>query len=590
MKNTVESNSSHSGIPSPSSAEDAGLPVKPKGNKPPVPDENSSIPHLSNRSPTTDPVSAQADAFRTNALPNTLSAPGMTSAPRLVNAQQRHADESESSITPQLPLQSNPHAASSSSHTASATASRVLTSLKEGAHQGDAVTQGSFEWTYGTPASVEQEESQAVAWCRFLANQGNALAQFELGVRYATGEGVEQNASQALALYRLAANQGHADAQYHLGKMYEYGDSIVEQDESQALAWYRLAANQGYADAQYHLGEMYENGDGIVELDESQAIVWYRLAASQGHAAAQWIMGLKYEHGTGVEQDESQAVALYRLSANQGFEYAQYSLGLMYATGKGVEKDESQAFVWFCLAAQQGHADAQNEVVKCYFYGSGVNKNVELATCWRLMFGLKNDRKRIILETPIYKDSMWELLEFVPNVLNKFTEFETVTELVLGRSLWTKDNFANIAELIKANPTLKSLRMKDVSNRNAMMSLLVESLQHNTQLTQLSFDDEYMNDKNRDSGDRVDDAVEAQKTQLLDRNKVIQYLKKHPPVSSDELPFEVLIPLANELIINNLSRGKTREETQAALDEFLLSAQYKTMAASKANTSQSAKF
>ena len=536
MKRLLKSNNSHSGKPTPSSDEDTGLPLQPEGQKPPVPNENCALPHRSNRSPTPDPVGAQTDAFRTNASPGTLRDSGMTSAPRLVNAQQRHADESESSMRPQLQLQSNPHAASASSHTASATESHVLTSLKEGAHQGDAVAQGGFEWMYGTPTSVEQDESQAVAWCRFLANQGIAAAQYNLGLKYEFGTGVEQ-------------------------------------DESQALAWYLLAANQGHADAQYHLGEMYEWGDGIVEQDESQAIAWYRLAANQGHAEAQWYLGCAYEKGIGVERDQNQAVALYSLAANQGFEHAQYSLGLMHATGKGVEKDESQALFWFRLAAEQGHTSAQNKVVKFYFYGSGINKDVELATYWLLKYGLTDDNKRIILRKPI--GGM--LLEFVPSVLNKFTGFEAVTELVLGHRLCAKDNFANIGKLIKANTTLESLRMIDVSNRNAMMSLLVESLQFNKQLTQLSFDDEYNDNKDRDSGDRVDDAVEAQKTQLLDRNKVIQYLKEHPPVRSDELPFEVLIPLAEELIINNLRSGKTREETQAALDEFLLSAQYRTM-------------
>ena len=75
---------------------------------------------------------------------------------------------------------------------------------------------------------------------------------------------------------------------------------------------------------------------------------------------------------------------------------------------------------------------------------------------------------------------------------------------------------------------------------------------------------------------------------LLNRNKAIaelrKELKEHPPVRSDALPFELLIPFADELIINNLKSGKTREETKAALNEFLLSAQYRAMTASSVTT------
>ncbi len=416
MKRILDSNSSHSEIPILSRAEDAGLPPQPQGNTPTVPDEPSTIPHLSNRPPTPDPIDAWVDSLLTHALPDTLGDVGITSAPRLVNAQQRHADESESRLMPQQP-QPIAHAASANSSIASETASDVLASLKEAAHQGD------------------------------------ADAQFHLGGMYETGEGIEQDVSQALAWYRLAANQGHAAAQFHLGVMYETGKD-VKKDKSQAVAWYRLAANQGHADAQYYLGD-------------------------------------KYEHGIGVEQDKSQAL------------------------------------VWYFLAANQGHAEAQNQVVSFYFYGLGVIKDVELATYWLLKYGLTVDDKRIILEGTFKKYPLGMLLKFVLDVLNKFTEFQAVTELVLESNWFSEDNFAQIGKLIKANTTLESLRMTGVSNRKAMMSLLVKSLEFNTQLTHLSFDNGDSDDEDSDSSDRVDEDVETQKTQLLNRNMITQYLNEH---------------------------------------------------------------
>ena len=68
---------------------------------------------------------------------------------------------------------------------------------------------------------------------------------------------------------------------------------------------------------------------------------------------------------------------------------------------------------------------------------------------------------------------------------------------------------------------------------------------------------------------------------LLRQNKVIndlrEDLRKIQPYNSDELPPEVLSKVIDELIVNSIRGGHTKEATQAAAYEFLTSAQFGVM-------------
>ncbi len=117
------------------------------------------------------------------------------------------------------------------------------------------------------------------------AEQGDASAQFLLGVKYYFGGGVEQDDVEAVKWCRKAADQGYADAQYALGWRSQYAKYVV-QNYAEAVKWYRKAAEQGHKDAQYHLGVMYENGWGV-EQDRKEAVKWFQKAVEQGHTEAQ---------------------------------------------------------------------------------------------------------------------------------------------------------------------------------------------------------------------------------------------------------------------------------------------------------------
>ena len=93
---------------------------------------------------------------------------------------------------------------------------------------------------------------------------------------------------------------------------------------------------------------------------------------------------------------------------------------------------------------------------------------------------------------------------------------------------------------------------------------------YNTHVTRLEF-----------IGRQLDPVIATQLQQLLDQNKAIrevrQYLNEHPPVWSDEMPLEVLMLMADQLIVQSLRRGHTREQAQQALDDFLLNARGRSL-------------
>ena len=83
--------------------------------------------------------------------------------------------------------------------------------------------------------------------------------------------------------------------------------------------------------------------------------------------------------------------------------------------------------------------------------------------------------------------------------------------------------------------------------------------------------------------DLIDDALRATLNQLLEQNKVIgelrRYVLEHPAKISDELPLEVLSQVVDKLIVHCIRRGDSKAATQAAVDEFLMGAQFNLLQA-----------
>jgi TPR repeat protein len=153
-----------------------------------------------------------------------------------------------------------------------------------------------------------------------LAEQGNSVAQNNLGLRYAQGDGVQQDNAEALKWCRRAAEQGLPEAQNNIGLMYAEGLG-ARRNDFEAVRWYRLSALQAFAIAQNNLGWMYDQGRGV-ERNYEEAARWYRRAAEQELPNAQFNLAAMYEDGFGVDQDLSEAIRWYRKAADQQHEQA----------------------------------------------------------------------------------------------------------------------------------------------------------------------------------------------------------------------------------------------------------------------------
>jgi len=444
---------------------------------------------------------------------------------------------------------------------------------------------------YGRGAMVDF--TQAAEWYRKAAEQGNACAQTNLAYLYRKGAGVHRDFKLMEIWYRKAANQGYARAQTALGEMYESGNG-VEKDATQAVEWYRKAAEQGYVLAQTNLGDMYcrgvyfgqSNGGfwnviGVhIASPYEHAMEWYRKAAEQGYARAQTELGWLYEKGRGVFQNFELAVEWYRKAADHGYAPAQTNLGLMYEDGKGVAQDLSQALSWYNMAADTGYGRAKNCLGRMYASGIGVEKDVLKAAHYLLQDGLKVEagQKEITFFISGYEEVMACITEFLKN--NKYKEFEGVTKFKFKFFRLTPDVISAITRFIRSNTGIRSISIRGIDLQYTesvgfarhMADVIQEA---NTELTELYL--EYMHGHLYMYGHLKQDRLD----QVLGQNKAIndlrEDLRKRPPVKSDELPLEVLIKVIDELIVNSIRGGQTKEATQAAVDEFLISAQFGVM-------------
>jgi hypothetical protein len=184
------------------------------------------------------------------------------------------------------------------------------------------------------------------------------------------------------------------------------------------------------------------------------------------------------------------------------------------------------------------------------------------------------DQKEITFFISGYEEVMEYIPEFLKN--NKYKEFEGVTKFRIENFRLAPAEISAIARFIRSNTGIRSISISSFDFQHNTESVgfarhMADVIQGvNTELTELKFERIYVQpEQNR-------------LTQLLHQNKAIndlrEDLRKRPPVKSDELPLEVLIKVIDELIVNSIRGGQTKEATQAAVDEFLISAQFGVMA------------
>ena len=363
-----------------------------------------------------------------------------------------------------------------------------------------------------------------------------------------------------------AAMSGEEYAQLELGRCFEKGDN-VEKDVAQAATWYRLAADQGNALAQNNLAELHCKGEGV-DQDHEQAFFWWHKAADQGHAMAQSNLAVSYFKGDSVDQDYGKAADWHRKAADQGCAFSQGYLGLMYANGEAGKQDYVQAATWLRKAASQGHRSSQLLLAEMYCDGLGVEQDLAMAIYLLLHAGLSDDLKSITVSVAKHLETM----HLIPDTLMNYPEFQHVSELKFCDFPEEATGIMGpvFATLIQSNPALTTIQAPAYTLDPTEAALILEALAVHISLTTFHFDDQYL-----------EAPAKARIATMLAQNKTIpelrEHLRTHPIIRSDELPIEVLSLVADELLVNSIKQGQSKEATQAALDAFLLSAGSKTL-------------
>lgn len=328
--------------------------------------------------------------------------------------------------------------------------------------------------------------------------------------------------------------------------------------ETKAVMQLRHQAKMGNAESQFILGVHYENGSGV-HRDYIQAENLYRQAAKQGHAGAMRQLGMMYEFGYGVKKDSEYAVTWYRQAANLGDAYAQTKFGLMLWNGIGINKDEGAAVNWFLNAANQGSRGAMDLLVTAYTMGIGVKKDGKLAAYW-IIKSSQEQSEFGVLDFSKYLD----LLDFIPDVLNEFKEFENLTTITISSIQVDTKDLLPIAKLIRSNTQITALNLSKCLISEPAAQLLIKALENNASLTVLHIDPIL-----------ISPPMHATIKKLLEQNIAIAELRKDVDTfflkKSNYLPLEVLKMVIDRTIVSYIKGGESKETTQNAIDELMMS-------------------
>ena len=224
----------------------------------------------------------------------------------------------------------------------------------------------------GSPAPVQQEPSEAVGPCTWVAK----------------GEECEKNEKyeEAMEWYLKAVEEGDLDACCSIGYLYKYGKG-VEEDDDKALEWFTLAADQGsvfgmirvmdylmhdekYLEASRKCLDIFEQDkkklstcmselDDVVEMWENIDDFGRILEeeGDKGNAYVQYYLGLGYFNELyGLDEDTERGLELLQKSASQGFVGAMYYLADYYSDNynSGDDEDWEESMKWFVKAIQTG--------------------------------------------------------------------------------------------------------------------------------------------------------------------------------------------------------------------------------------------
>ena len=396
--------------------------------------------------------------------------------------------------------------------------------------------------------SISETENNDVPMVNYdwVLNDATAVDFFAAVKKLSDMNEMYEKASQAL-------KTSNEQMDYQLGKILG-----PQYHETKAVMQLRHQAMFGDAESQFILGNYHEHGSGVKQ-DYFEAEKLYRMAAKQGHAGAMRALGVMYEFGYGVKRATVYAVTWYQQAANLGDAYAQIKFGVMLWDGIDIYKDEVAAVSWFHKAADQGSIGAMDLLVTAYKMGIGVKKDDKVAAYWFLKSSQEQGEFGV-LDLSRYLD----LLDFIPEVLNEFKEFENLTSITISSILIDTKDFLPIAKLIRSNTTIQAINLSECLISEPTAQLLIKALENNVLLTVLHIDPMH-----------ILPPMHATIKKLLEKNVVIaelrKYVDKYFLKNSNDLPLEVLKMVIDRTIVSYIKGGLSKEATQNAIDELMMS-------------------
>ncbi len=238
--------------------------------------------------------------------------------------------------------------------------------------------------------------------------------------------------------------------------------------------------------------------------------------------------------------------------------------------------------MWYQKAVDKDDDEARELLGFMYAEGEGVKQDFYKAAYLQMLGNLGNvgeDQKSVALHDEARVEN-GSILDYILDVLRDHPEFKGVTGVAIRNFTSAEVSCSAVDRLIRSDSDIQKLWIVfpdpkfnefKVVDATDFVKKLAESIRvTNTRLTDLNFSESFQDAF-------VDDAALAILNQVLHRNKSIAklrgYLQQHPAVHSDALPLEVLMPLADQLIVHGCKSGQSRGAVKAALDEFLMSVQ-----------------
>ena len=345
-------------------------------------------------------------------------------------------------------------------------------------------------------------------------------------------------------------------------------ESAITDDEITSL---KKAAEQGNAEAHFKFVLRYFYGNGV-QCDESIAFTWLQKAAELGHLEAPYRLAEMYRKGVGVFKNIVKAAEWFQKAAAVGNVEAQYQLAETYRKGRGVVQDNVKAVEWYLKAAKQGHVYARDGLSNCYKEGQGVEKNLSLAAYWKMKNHAGFFNRYVELD-----DGNIQLIEFFPQVLQKFPEFKEVGTINLELEEPLNDQLiSSIVKFICSNSRIHVLNFSLSDNPNdkfiseVQAGEIAKALKFNTQLTHLDF-------LENEPFEEIANQIEVLLTQNRDIAELRQYVKDLHIEKTPGFPFDAVKNMADKTIVAYLKSGQTKEATKKAIDELLIIAGMKAL-------------